>query len=117
MDDELAEFTKGGPPGRRRPKLERYAKLVLDSHDLGWTCGEIAVNLQRKKHLTVSRVTVWRLIHQHRAKVVANPTTAGTTTKPEPSAPQPTQPSPPTFSEPPTLSNPNQRKARFNLDT
>jgi hypothetical protein len=122
MDDELAAFIQGAPPGRRARKLERYAKLVLGSYDLGWTYRAIAAQLRRKHRLSVVPSTVWEFIHQHRPDA-APPSDAPAITAPTPTNPpvpvQTETPSPPTAPEPapasPPLPKPS-RKPRFNLD-
>jgi hypothetical protein len=122
MDDELAAFIQGAPPGRRARKLERYAKLVLGCYDLGWTYRAIAAQLRRKHRLSVVPSTVWEFIHQHRPDA-APLSRAPANMPPKPTAlPAPTSPAePPPLVAPepapasPPLPKPS-RKPRFNLD-
>src|ERR1035437_6769874 len=92
MDDELAKFTKGGPPTRVK-KLERYAQLILASQDLGWSYRAIAARLRSAKRLSVAPATVWRFIRQHRPSAAP-----ASDTKPTPTPAQ-AVPAP----QPPTL--------------
>jgi len=128
MDDQLADFIKGAPPGRRVKKLEhsRYANQILQSYyELGWTYRAIAAWLRRKR-LPVALSTLHSFIREHppssNSDVDPSPATVNEPKPlppqpiPHPQTPMPTtthQPSPPT--SPPQKSS--IRKPRFNLDT